>query len=62
MKIQEQIHYINNYMLSDDDFIEIVLEAGKSEDFENASYDTIDECVDYINLCYDVFGEMISSR
>ena len=60
-RLQKEINFYNNYF-DDTLFIGVVQDKGLSEEFESASYDTEDECIEYIKLFFDTFSEYIDSK
>lgn len=53
-ELQKEIIVLNN-TLDDEYFIEMVNAAGEAEYFENATYDTIEECKEYIEKWNNIF-------
>ena len=48
------VTFVNNYF-NDDFFMEVVSDQNRVEAFTEATYDTYEECIDYLDLFFDTF-------
>jgi hypothetical protein len=56
-----QVEFVNNYF-DDNDFIDIVYSAEMTNEFECASYETTEECKEYLDMFFNVFADFIDSK
>lgn len=55
------VEFINNYF-NDRFFVSVVEDAGMVSEFEMATYDTVEECEEYIDLFYNVFNDYLTDN
>jgi hypothetical protein len=60
-KSHKIVVFVNNYF-PDKFFIDVVYSAGKEVEFETATYNTIQECVNYSKLFYETFEEYLDDN
>jgi hypothetical protein len=57
-EVSTLITFVNHYF-KDDFFIEVVSSKNRQQLFREATYDTYEECIAYLDLFFDTFDEYV---